>query len=402
MMSAPSKMPAALFAALVANAVGLSFIQVVLPPLGRGLGFTDLQTGSLVSLSALAAMVSAPVWGYASERLGRRFVLLAGLAAAALALLGVALVVSARFGGQFTVAVTLALMFALRLGQASLSAGVLPAAQALVADLTDFAGRARGMGLLGASYGVGAIAGAALAWRMGASVVEAFCLAAGAAALGFALVAARVREPQERRSIRNQSGDLRLAGLWPHLGVTLAALAAYSTVQQVTGLRLQDALGYSGPQAIAGAGRILMTAALTMACAQAFVIRRIDWPPRRLMRASALVGLSAMAVLTRDCGYFPLLAATAVFAGALGLLLPGNLAAMSQKAETGAQGKTAGINAMFQGFGFVAGPWIGARLQQIGPTAPYVGATALLALVCIFTFCAAPDPVTAKPQEETT
>ena len=39
----------ALFAGLLGNAAGHSFLFVVLPPLGRRMGFADLQTGALLS-----------------------------------------------------------------------------------------------------------------------------------------------------------------------------------------------------------------------------------------------------------------------------------------------------------------------------------------------------------------
>nr|MBL8457156.1 MFS transporter [Zoogloeaceae bacterium] len=63
---------AGLFLALLCNAAGQSFLNVVLPPLGRRLGFSDLQTGLILSVSALLLMLTAAAWGYASERIGRR------------------------------------------------------------------------------------------------------------------------------------------------------------------------------------------------------------------------------------------------------------------------------------------------------------------------------------------
>lgn len=72
----------ALFLALMAKAAGQSFLVVVLPPLGRRLGFTDIQTGAILSVSALLLMIAAPTWGYLTERIGRRPVLVIALAGA--------------------------------------------------------------------------------------------------------------------------------------------------------------------------------------------------------------------------------------------------------------------------------------------------------------------------------
>ena len=65
----------ALFAGLLGNAAGHAFLFVVLPPLGRRMGFADLQTGVLLSLGALASRGHGAVrrwgavqaWGEAGE-----------------------------------------------------------------------------------------------------------------------------------------------------------------------------------------------------------------------------------------------------------------------------------------------------------------------------------------------
>jgi len=69
--------------ALMANAAAQAFTLVVLPPLGRSLGFTDIQTGALLGLSALVLLIAAPIGGTLSESFGRKPVLLVALAAAA-------------------------------------------------------------------------------------------------------------------------------------------------------------------------------------------------------------------------------------------------------------------------------------------------------------------------------
>ncbi|MGN7882202.1 hypothetical protein [Ensifer sp. 22460] len=41
---------------------GQSFLLVVLPPMGRRLGFSDIHIAGILSLAALLMMVSAPAW----------------------------------------------------------------------------------------------------------------------------------------------------------------------------------------------------------------------------------------------------------------------------------------------------------------------------------------------------
>ena len=150
----------ALFAGLLGNAAGHAFLFVVLPPLGRRMGFADLQTGVLLSLGALALIVAAPAWGVVSEKRGRRPVLLIGFAGVALAFALLGLVVSLRLDGTITIAVAFALLLAVRVVQSLTSGGLLPAAQAYMADTTSADRRAGGMGRMAASFGLGSVVGA--------------------------------------------------------------------------------------------------------------------------------------------------------------------------------------------------------------------------------------------------
>jgi MFS transporter, DHA1 family, tetracycline resistance protein len=138
----------------------------VLPPLGRRLGFSDIQTGAILSISALLLMASAPLWGYLSERIGRRPILLTAVAGAAIAAAAFGTIVHLRLAGTLSAVLTLGLFISVRAAQSIASSGLLPAAQAYMADITTPAQRAGGMGVLGAAIGLGAILGAALAWQI--------------------------------------------------------------------------------------------------------------------------------------------------------------------------------------------------------------------------------------------
>jgi len=233
---------AVLFAGLVANAMGHSFVLVVLPALGRQLGFGDVQTGLLLSLSALALTLSAPLWGTLCEAWGRRRVLLTGLAAAAVFPAVLAVLVDLRLSLVLSATLTFALLLGLRLPQAVVAGGVMPAAQAFVADVTSADRRAGGMGLMGAAFGIGSIAGAALAFGLGGSGVT-IALWVIAGVIGAALVLLWRALPEPPRAAARPGLPVRrvvLARVWPFLGITACGLAVYSLLQQVTALRLQD------------------------------------------------------------------------------------------------------------------------------------------------------------------
>lgn len=369
----------ALFLALVANVTGQSFLFVVLPALGRQMGFSDVATGAILSISALLLIAVAPVWGYVSERVGRRPVVLTALAGAGLGLVAYGVVISARMDGALGAAAALGLFFAARAAQALFVSGLLPSAQAYMADITTPRQRVGGMGLIGAAYGLGAIGGAALAWRGSRDPALAFFLAASLVAAGFMLVLLLAREPCRHDGV-SDAGGLPLARIGPFVAITLIAFAAYAIVQQVMALRLQDALGFSPEDSIARAGVGLLVTALAMVIVQGVVVRAISWRPERLLGAGAVIGACSMLLCGLARSYAEILVVLVAFGMALGLLLPGNLACLSLRAGRLAQGKAAGINMMGQGLGLAAGPLTGAALHQLSPFAPFAAATLLLAL----------------------
>lgn len=372
----------ALFFCLVANAAGQSFLLVILPPLGRQLGFSDIKTGSILSVSALLLMAAAAAWGYLSERIGRRPVLMIALAGATLGLAAFSVIVGARMAGAIAVATTLILFFAIRCGQVIVSGGLMPAAQAYMADVTAPERRASGMGLIGAAYGLGVIIGAAVAWRIGGGhAALAFALMAILVGLGFLGVLLFVSEPN-RREKQESSATVRLpiAEIWPFLAITVVAVSTSSILQQVTALRLQDALSVSPEESITKAGAALMATALMMIIVQGGILRFLTWKPERLLLTGSLLAAFAMLLGSFARSYAEIFGALVLFGAALGLMLPGNLASLSLRADRDAQGKAAGINAFGQGLGMAIGPIAGASLHQVAPEAPFAVATILLAL----------------------
>ena len=93
--------------------------------------------------------IFAPIWGRVSDRVGRRPIILVGLFGSCLSYLG------------FGMASTLTALFAARIF-AGIAGANIPTAQAVVADLTTPENRAKGMGIIGAAFGLGFIFGPAI------------------------------------------------------------------------------------------------------------------------------------------------------------------------------------------------------------------------------------------------
>src|SRR5213079_554879 len=131
--------------------VGFGIVIPVLPYYAEGnkFGATPSQVGLLFASYSVMQLVFAPVLGRLSDRYGRRPVLLISIlgTCAGFLILGLA--------------TTLVMLFIGRIID-GISGGNISTAQAYIADVTTKENRAKGMGLIGAAFGLGFVFGPAI------------------------------------------------------------------------------------------------------------------------------------------------------------------------------------------------------------------------------------------------
>src|SRR5260370_37646739 len=166
-----------LFLIVFIDLVGFGLIIPLLPFYAERFAASPLQMTALFATYSLMSMVTAPLWGHLSDRIGRRPVLMASMATAALA----------DFFLSF--ASRLWMLFAAR-AFAGACAGNIAAAQAYIAHVTPPERRAQGMGMIGAAFGLGFIIGPALGGIVaGNDVASADLETPGLIAAGLSLIA---------------------------------------------------------------------------------------------------------------------------------------------------------------------------------------------------------------------
>jgi DHA1 family tetracycline resistance protein-like MFS transporter len=108
--------------------------------------------GLLLSSFSAMQFLFAPIWGRVSDRIGRRPILLMGLAGSVVfyALFGLA----SEVKGMGYPLMGLVLMFVARIGS-GVAGATIATAQAVIADSTPPERRARGMALIGVAFGIG-------------------------------------------------------------------------------------------------------------------------------------------------------------------------------------------------------------------------------------------------------
>jgi len=139
--------------------VGFGIVIPILPYYVRSFGVGDVFIGLLAATYSLTQFLAAPTLGRASDRWGRRPVLVLSLAGSAVAwtVFGLGDLVGDTAGAAAGVAV----LFLAR-ALAGAMGGNIAAAQAYVADVTPPEKRAGALGLVGASFSLGFIFGPAI------------------------------------------------------------------------------------------------------------------------------------------------------------------------------------------------------------------------------------------------
>lgn len=138
-----------IFGIVFVDLLGFSLILPLVPFYAKEFGASDTVIGLLVASYAAAQLFGAPFLGRLSDRYGRRPVLLISILGTAVGFLMLAF------------ANSLWMLFASRIID-GLTGGNISVAQAYITDITDRKDRARGLGLIGAAFGLGFILGPAI------------------------------------------------------------------------------------------------------------------------------------------------------------------------------------------------------------------------------------------------
>ena len=380
------------------GALGIIFLIVFIDLMGFGIIIPLLpfyvhdfqkhpfKVTMLFSIFSICQFIGSPILGAISDRVGRKPVLAFSQlgSAAGYVLLGVATMPQFHFSG----ATALVLIYASRIID-GFTGGNISTAQAYISDVTTAKNRARGMGLLGAAFGIGFALGPGLGGILGAVhlslpgfVAAAFSLAAAILTLR-KLPESRTHKPTDAEAWLHPSKFVPIFQnrvLVELLAISFCLMAAFVMMETTIGLYLNQLFGWKELKV----GLYFAYIGVVIAIVQGGLIGRLtrklgEWPLAITGPVFVAVGMLGYIFTGYHGGYgiafLVLILAGAINATGRSIQTPTVSSLISKFSDRQQQGVIFGLYSGLSSLARVAGPMIaGAVYPYLHNTGPFLAA----------------------------
>jgi multidrug resistance protein len=359
--------------------VGFGIVLPLLPYYAETYGASALAVGLLSTSYSVMQLLFTPVWGRLSDRYGRRPLILLSLAGSCTGFL------------IFGLAGSLTVLFGARM-LAGIAGAIIPTSNAYIADVTTPENRARGMGIVGAAFGLGFILGPAIGGLLAPYGYDKPALLASAmAGANFVFAFFRLPEsltPEVRARAQRRGFDLatlRAALLHPQIGLLLVlfvvATFAFANMEATFGLLNEHRYGFTARETgylftYIGA---IMSGVLGVLVGR-FVKRLGEHLCISLGTCLMVLALTLMPVAPNLPSYCAILAALAF---GVGINNPSITALLSRYSKADEQGGIMGIAQSMGSLGRVFGPMWGGYTFDIDMKWPFLTGGAVMAIAFV-------------------
>ena len=369
-----------IFVTVFIDLLGFGIIIPLLPFYAESFGASAFTIGLLNTSFSLMQFLFSPIWGRWSDRVGRKPIILIGLLGSCLSYVTMAL------------APSLTLLFVARIVGGIAGANI-PTAQAYIADVTTPENRARGMGMVGAAFGLGFIFGPALGGLLSRySPATPMWFAAALCLANF--IAAWFLLPESRRASAStrtlgRMEAFRHAMKQPTLLLILSlyfiVTMAFSAFEATFALFTEAKFGYT----TASIGFLFAFIGLILSLIQGVfvgkVVKRVG--ERRLIPAAIFLISLSIGLIPFVWNVPTLLVALAILAVGMGFNNPSLSSMVSKLSHEDDQGGVLGLASSIASLGRVVGPaWGGYLYDAYGMTTPYLAAAGVMFTACIVSF----------------
>jgi MFS transporter, DHA1 family, tetracycline resistance protein len=373
-----------LFLIVFIDLLGFGLVIPLLPFYGLHFGASTIEVTWLMGVYSFAQLFSAPLLGRLSDRFGRKPILVLGLTCSVASYL------------WFALADHMWMLFAARL-LAGAGAGTVGAVFAYVTDVTTEQNRAKGMGIIGAAFGLGFTLGPALGGLVTGSAptvsdlaIPSF-IAAGFSAMALILTLLLLKEsvPEAARAPKPRASRAEFARrIWQRPVLRRLILIAFVTTAAFAGLETTFALWAHGafdwgPRQI-GLTFFYVGALLTIV--QGGLVGPLTklFGETRLLVASACILMLGLFGIPFALGLAPLMIVIGGLGVGMALFGPSSNSLISREASIDERGGVLGVSQSAQSLARVIGPLVaGPLFAEFGRDSPYFAGSAAMAVVLL-------------------
>ncbi|MEH7883367.1 MFS transporter [Bacillus sp. JJ1609] len=364
-----------LFLVMFLVMVGFGIIIPVMPFYAEEIGASPTQLGLLMAVYSLMQLLFAPMWGRVSDRIGRKPVIMIGIIGLSISF--------------FLMAISseLWMLFAARIIGGLLSSANMPTVMAYVADITSEEDRGKGMGIIGASVGLGFIFGPAIGGIFSQSSLNMpFYLAGATSLITFLLVTFVLKESlsvEERNSQSKERTSLLKAFNGP---VSVLFVLQLFVSLSLSGLEATFAY-FAAEKAGLGSvqlGYIFMIMGLAGAIVQGGLVGRMTKKlgEGTVIQLGILISAVGFALILLIEGFGTAALFLTIFGVGNGLIRP-SVSSLLTKKSTAGHGSTTGLLSSFDSLGRIIGPPLGGWLFSIAIGMPYISGIILSGIALV-------------------
>ncbi|MGG1397053.1 MFS transporter [Bacillus salipaludis] len=351
--------------------IGFGIIIPVLPFYAEQIGASPTELGLLMAVYSFMQLIFAPIWGRVSDRIGRKPVMMIGIAG-----LGISFLIQG-------LSTQLWMLFAARILGGILSSANMPTAMAYVADITTEENRGKGMGIIGAATGLGFVFGPAVGGIFSKiSLGLPFLLASASSFITLILVFLLLKESSEKKSVEKRPSlleafngptsslfvmqlliSLSLSGLEATFAYFAAKKAGMDTVE----------LGY-----------VFMIMGFASAIIQGGLVGRLTkkYGERMVIQGGIIVSAIGFGLILLVNSFLTAAVYLTIFGIGNGVIRP-SVSALLTKTSTAGHGSSTGLLSSFDSLGRIIGPPLGGWLFSITIGLPYISGAVLSVLALI-------------------
>lgn len=370
---------------LVVSGIGQSFLFASLPPVGREVGLSESQVGTIMMVGSVVFVIFSLVWGQWIDKFGLRRTIQYGMVGFIVTTVGMGAFLGTALGGGLGVSMTWIIAIILRGLFTASVAGIYPAIQAYFATTSSSIERTAALAQIGAAYSLGMVIGPALAAALSTISLTAPFYGIGGLAVVSILWILRTlpKAPLKDSALAPPRLNILRHPAVPFLILSLLLMFCLASIQQVAVFYIQDVFKLTSQAAAQRGGLAMSLMSLMMILVQITIVRKLGWSPGRLIQAGALASITGMILLSLAPNLPGIFGAMALFGAGVGLLFPAITTAITLAGNTEDQGLLGGYNASLQGVGLALGAIISTVLYENNRLLPFLAVGFVSAVLVI-------------------